>query len=64
MTPSDWIKLAEGMDEAELTRFQNAINTLAGWPTFHKEFRWTGIFSLSSILKCEEMIRRTKEGMA
>jgi hypothetical protein len=58
MTPSDWIKLAEGMDEAELTRFKNAINTLAEWPTFNKEFKWTGIFSLGAILK-HEGIRRT-----
>jgi len=54
MTHKDWEdEIKEHADTVELAARVSALETLRSWPTFKKEFGWTGIFSLSYMLQAE-----------
>ena len=60
MTLREWDKDLETASLEELNARLSALETLAKWKTFNKEFRWTGMSTLAIIIEAELRKRTDK----
>jgi len=58
MTLHDWDCIIAGMTRDDIARQITAIDSLADWQEFRKEWSWTGIFTLKVSLENEQRKRQ------
>jgi hypothetical protein len=62
-TLKDWDNEAADLSVEALDQFIKALEVLEDWDFFNEAFKWTGIFSITKILKSEKKVKieRDKE---
>ena len=57
MNTKDWENEVRGMTDKDRKAMKRAIDALQTWDVFEKEFNFTGIFTISAILKQAESLK-------
>lgn len=61
MTGADWKKEIEGLTVSQARKYSLDIQDLLNWPRFKKEWSWTGLATLQSILDSVVREKKRKE---